>query len=112
MDEPHTAKGYVSDFDLLVIVNQQDLADRAAYWTSADQGLIEERLVGNLRTPTNFIVHSWQQVTDGLAHGRFFFMDIARDGIGLFEADDRPFPEPKPKTPERAVAMAQEYFDE
>lgn len=112
VDEPHTARGYVSDFDLLVIVNQKDLADRAAYWTSADQRLIEEKLADTLRTPTNFIVHSWQQVTDGLAHGRFFFMDIARDGIILFEADDRPLPQPKPKTPEQALAMAQEYFDD
>ena len=49
---------------------------------------------------------------DGLAHGRFFFTDIARDGIVLFEADDRPLPEPKPKTPQQALAMAQEYFEE
>ena len=36
VDEPHTAKGYVSDFDLLIIVNQKELTDRAAYWTSAE----------------------------------------------------------------------------
>ena len=30
VDEPHTAKGYVLDFDLLVIVNQKELTDRAA----------------------------------------------------------------------------------
>ncbi|WP_260926736.1 HEPN domain-containing protein [Novosphingobium sp. 9] len=112
VDEPHTAKGYVSDFDLLVIVNQKDLTDRAAHWTAADQRLIEEKLAGRLRTPANFVVHTWQEVGDGLAHGRYFFMDIARDGVVLFEADDRPLPEPKPKTPEQALAMAQEYFDE
>ena len=39
-------------------------------------------------------------------------MDIARDGAVLFGADDRPLPEPKPKTPEQTLAMAQEYFDE
>ncbi|MBV1686466.1 HEPN domain-containing protein [Novosphingobium sp. G106] len=44
--------------------------------------------------------------------GRFFFMDIARDGIALFEADDKPLPEPKPKTPEANIAMAREYFEE
>jgi predicted nucleotidyltransferase/HEPN domain-containing protein len=112
IDEPHTAKGYVSDFDLLIIVNQKELTDRAAYWTSADQRLIEEKLAGRLRTPANFIVHSWQEVGDGLAHGRFFFIDVTRDGIALFEADDRPLPEPKPKTPAQALAMAQEYFEE
>lgn len=112
VDEPHTAKGYVSDFDLLVVVNQKELTDRAAHWTKADERLIEEKLAGRLRTPVNFVVHSLQQVNDALAHGRFFFMDIARDGIALFEADDKPLPEPKPKTPEANLAMAQEYFDE
>ena len=112
VDEPHTAKGYVSDFDLLIIVNQKELTERAAYWTTAEQRLIEEKLAGRLRTPVNFVVHSWQEVGDGLAHGRFFFLDIARDGVVLQEVDDRPLPEPKPKTPQQALAMAQEYFEE
>jgi uncharacterized protein len=112
VDEPHTAKGYVSDFDLLVIVNQKELTDRAAHWTKADERLIEEKLAGRLRTPVNFVVHSLQQVNDALAHGRFFFMDIARDGIALFEADDKPLGEPKPKTPDASLMMAKEYFEE
>jgi uncharacterized protein len=110
--EPHTAKGYLSDFDVLVIVNQRDLTDRAAYWTRADERLIEEQMAGRLRTPTNFIVHSLQQVNDGLAHGRFFFMDIAADGIALYQSDDTELHKPKPKTPEEAVAAATEYFEE
>lgn len=110
--EPHTAKGYLSDFDILVIVNQRDLTDRAAYWTRADERLIEEQMAGRLRTPTNFIVHSLQQVNDGLAHGRFFFMDIAADGIALYQSDDTELHKPKPKTPDEAVVAAQEYFEE
>jgi hypothetical protein len=46
VDEPHTAKGYRSDFDLLIIVSQKELADRAAYWTRADERLIEEMIAG------------------------------------------------------------------
>ena len=37
VDEPHTAKGYQSDFDLLIIVNQKELADRVAYWARAEE---------------------------------------------------------------------------
>ena len=113
VDEPHTAKGYVSDFDLLIIVNQKELTERAIYWSAAEERLNAEYAVrGGLRTPVNFIVHSLQQVNQGLAHGRFFFMDIARDGIALYEADDRPLAEPKPKTPADTLAMAKEYFEE
>jgi len=113
VDEPHTAKGYVSDFDLLIVVNQKEWTDRAAWWTKAEERLIyEHTITKTLRTPVNFIVHSLQQVNDGLAHGRFFFMDVTRDGIAVYESDDTELHQPKPKTPEDALAMAQEYFDE
>ncbi|NKJ02989.1 HEPN domain-containing protein [Novosphingobium sp. SG707] len=112
VDEPHTAKGYRSDFDLLIIVSQKELADRAAYWTRADERLIEEMIAGRLRTPVNFIVHSLQQVNDGLAHGRFFFMDIANEGIAIYEADDRELARPVPRTPQANLDMAREYFED
>lgn len=113
VDEPHTAKGYQSDYDLLVIVNQDELTDRATYWYRAEERMIRElTITQTLRTPVNFIVHTLQEVNDALAHGRFFFMDIARDGIALYQADDKPLHTPKPKTPEQALTMAEEYFEE
>lgn len=113
VDEPHTAKGYRSDFDLLVIVNDKRLTDRVDYWSNADDRLMRETsIVNKLRTPVNFIVHSLQEVNDGLAHGRYFFMDIARDGIALYESDDRKLRTPVPKTPEKALEMAKEYYEE
>jgi predicted nucleotidyltransferase/HEPN domain-containing protein len=113
VDEPHTAKGYQSDFDLLVIVNQKEMTDQIAYWSRAEARLIQElAITKTLRTPVNFIVHSLQEVNDGLAHGRYFFMDIAQDGIALYQADDTELFQPKPKTSEQALALAREYFED
>lgn len=113
VDEPHTGKGYQSDFDLLVIVNQKELTDRVDYWEKADARLMREfSITKTLHTPVNFIVHSLQQVNDGLAHGRYFFMDIARDGILLYQTDETPLRTPTPKTPAQAYEMAMEYFEE
>jgi predicted nucleotidyltransferase/HEPN domain-containing protein len=113
VDEPHTAKGYQSDFDLLVIVNDKRLTDRVEYWAKAEERLIRElSITKTLRTPVNFIVHTLQEVNDGLAHGRYFFMDVAKEGIALYQSDDSDLHEPKPKTPEEALAMAREYFEE
>lgn len=113
VDEPHTAKGYQSDYDLLIIVNDQRLTDRVEFWSKLDDHLNREfSITGALRTPVNFIVHSLQEVNDGLAHGRYFFMDIARDGIALYQSDDTPLLAPRPKTPEAALALAKEYFEE
>jgi len=113
VDEPHTAKGYQSDFDLLIIVNHEKLTDRATFWYKAEERLNRELAVTKtLRTPVNFIVHTLHEVNDGLAHGRYFFMDVVRDGIALYESDGTELHEPKPKTPQQALAMAHEYFGE
>jgi uncharacterized protein len=113
VDEPHTAKGYKSDFDLLVVVNDKRLTDRIPYWEKAEDQLMREYgITKTLKTPVNFIVHTLQEVNDGLAHGRYFFMDVAKDGIALYQSDDTPFHTPKPKTPKQALAMAKEYFEE
>ena len=113
VDEPHTAKGYQSDFDLLVIVSDKRLTDRVEYWAKAEERLIRElSITKTLRTPVNFIVHTLQEVNDGLAHGRYFFMDIAKEGIALYQSDDSELHKPNPKTPQQALAMAKEYFEE
>ena len=113
VDEPHTAKGYRSDFDLLIIVNDKRLTEKVDFWGKLEDRLIRELAIDKtLKTPVNFIVHTLQEVNDGLAHGRYFFMDVARDGIALYEYDDKPLHTPKPKTPEQALAMAREYFNE
>src|SRR3546814_14901643 len=39
-------------------------------------------------------------------------MEVAKDGIALYEADDRELATPKPKTPEQALDVAKEYFEE
>lgn len=113
VDEPHTAKGYQSDFDLLIIVNHQKLTDRVEFWSGAEDRLNREMAITKtLRTPVNFIVHSLHEVNDGLSQGRYFFMDIAREGIALYQSDERDLAEPKPRTAGEALALAKEYFEE
>ena len=113
VDEPHTAKGYQSDFDLLIIVNDKRLSDRVQYWVKAEERLNRElSITRTLKTPVNFIVHALHEVNEGLADGRFFFMDVARDGIAIYQSEDSELAQPKPKTPEQAFALAKEYYEE
>lgn len=67
---------------------------------------------GRIRTPVNFIVHSLTDVNAQLRRGRPFFVDIAKDGIALYEAPDHPFDQPKRLPPEVALTEAKSYFDE
>ncbi|MBZ9772511.1 nucleotidyltransferase and HEPN domain-containing protein [Mesorhizobium sp. CO1-1-8] len=108
VDEPHTMKGYRSDFDLLVIVNNNKLSD-FAYWYKAKDRLELDRAI---RTPTSFIVHSRRFVNTALRQGQYFFTDIRREGIVLYELDDEPLAEPKALTPVAAYRSAEEHFSE
>lgn len=113
VDEPHTAKGYQSDYDLLIIVNDKRLTDRVEYWSKLDDRLIREfGVTKTLRTPVNFIVHSLDEVNAGLSQGRYFFIDVAGDGIALYQLEDSELAEPQPKSPHDALEMAREYFEE
>lgn len=113
VDAPLSANRYKSDYDILIIVSQKELTDRAVYWAKAEERLIRAYTIEKtLQTPVNFIVHSLHEVNDGLAHGRVFFIEVAKDGVALYEADGSELVTPKPKTPVQALDAAKEYFGE
>ncbi|TCQ12929.1 nucleotidyltransferase domain-containing protein [Rhizobium sp. PP-CC-3G-465] len=104
--------GYRSDYDLLIIVNNEDFTDLHDYWDKADERFIRDLSVTNtLETPVNFIVHSLMEVNDQLARGRPFFSDIARDGQMLYEMPGFPLAAPRPLSADDIRAEAQRHFD-
>jgi predicted nucleotidyltransferase/HEPN domain-containing protein len=105
--------GYRSDYDLLVVVNHDDLADLVEYWGAADDHLLREyQTTHRVSAPANFIVHSLADVNKKLRRGRPFFVDIVRDGVALYEAPDHPFERPERLSVAEAGAEARAYFDE
>jgi len=103
---------YFSDYDLLVVVDQEKLADTLEFWEGAEKRLLDELSAGQrLRTPVNFIVHDLDDVNEQLTRGRYFFTDIVRDGVALFEEPGHPFIEPTPLSPEAALKESREYYD-
>lgn len=106
VDEPEN--GYQSDFDLLIIVSHEDLTDIADYWYVAEDRIARDAAIGR---PVNIIVHSLDEVNQALTRGEYFWVDIARDGIALYELPRHPLASPRPLTPADAHRMAQEYFE-
>jgi predicted nucleotidyltransferase len=105
--------GYKSDYDLLVVVNHEELTDLSEYWGKADDHLLRAYQISHeLTAPANFVVHDLTDVNTQLKRGRPFFADIVRDGIALYEAPDHPFEHPEPLSPEAARAEAQGYYDQ
>lgn len=104
---------YFSDYDLLVVVNHDDLTDVPEFWEKTESRLRADLSEGTrLRTPTTPIYHSFDDVNEKLRLGRYFFMDILRDGIVLFEEPGYGFVEPQPLSPEQALQETKDYYEE
>jgi predicted nucleotidyltransferase len=106
VDEPEN--GYQSDFDLLIIVSHEDLTDIADHWYIAEDRILRDPAIG--RT-VNIIVHTMQDVNQALRRGEYFWVDIIRDGIALYELPNHPLAAPQPLTATDAYEMASGYFE-
>jgi uncharacterized protein len=104
---------YFSDYDLLVVVDREELTDVPEFWAKTEERLLDELASGsNLRTPVSLIYHSLDDVNEKLRLGRYFFIDIVREGILLFEESGFPFVEPHPLSAAQALQETQDYFDQ
>ncbi|WP_208245626.1 HEPN domain-containing protein (plasmid) [Rhizobium sp. T1470] len=104
--------GYRSDYDLLIVVNKKPFADEHELWEGIEEQLLKEQIGHRIETPVVPIVHTLADVNDQLARGRPFFVDIARDGIVLYEQPGHPLAEPKPLTAEEKQREARTNFME
>lgn len=100
---------YFSDFDLLVIVDHEDLTD-GEFWHDADNRTMPGE--GEIRTPVSIIVHSLDDVNEQLDRGRYFFADIVRDGVVLFDTPSAKLNKPATIKAKAALAEAEEFFAE
>uniref|UniRef100_UPI0035CB43B1 HEPN domain-containing protein n=1 Tax=uncultured Sphingomonas sp. TaxID=158754 RepID=UPI0035CB43B1 len=105
VDEPEN--GYQSDFDLLIIVSHPDLTDIADYWYVAEDKILRDAAIAR---PVNIIVHTLAEVNQALSRGEYFWVDIARDGIILYDLPGSPLAIPQPLTAADACEMAGSYF--
>jgi len=107
VDEP--ANGYQSDFDLLIVVSHKDLTEIADYWYVAEDKILRDHSIGR---PVNIIVHSIDEVNSALRRGEYFWVDIVRDGIAIYELPQHELATPMPASPSDALEMTSDYFTE
>jgi HEPN domain-containing protein len=99
--------GYVSDYDLLVVVESPEMAEDHPRW-----GPIESAIQVFARPSTaTLIVHDFRELNQQIRRGHFFFAEVWEQGIVLYDAKRFTLARPKTKTPEERRELAQEYFD-
>jgi len=103
---------YFSDYDLLVVVSDRRLTDTLEFWAKADDHLMRAVAIEkSISAPVNFIVHDLQDVNEQLRHGRPFFVDIARDGIALYQMEGVELEQPHHLSRAKRQLEARRYFD-
>jgi HEPN domain-containing protein len=80
VDDP--ASGYVSDFDVMVLVRDPALAADEALWADCQERARE--VTGD--TPVCLIAHTVDDVRQQLARGSSFFRDVITEGVALYDA--------------------------
>lgn len=104
--------GYQSDYDLLVVVNDDRLTE-LEFWSAAEDRLMRETTIAKtLTAPVSFIVHTLKEVNGQLERGRPFFVDIVEQGISLYEAEGFCFAAPRILPPAEALVEASKHFHE
>ncbi len=110
VDDP--VGGYKSDYDILVVVNDERLTD-FEYWALAEDRLMRDATITHrLSAPVGFVVHSLTDVDAQLHKGRPFFTDIVAQGVALYEAIGHPLSRPGELQIGDRLAEARHNFDE
>src|SRR5690349_6647061 len=87
--------GYYSDFDLLAVVASEELAHKDELWSHLSQKC--RALSG--RTTVTLIVHDIHEINHELRLGQYFFIDILREGVLLYNSRRYMLASPKALTP-------------
>lgn len=105
---PDRWSGHASDYDLLVIVPDNTTESD----TSLEQALSEACNARGFSAHVRPIVHRLSHVNAELSEGRYFFLDIKREGRSLYHRGGAELAEPRELSPEDRRRIAQAYFDD
>lgn len=98
---------YKSDYDLLIILSD----DKKANADSFTQAVSAKFDALKLDTPVHTIFHGIDFVNEALSEGNYFFADIKKEGIVLFNSSRYQLVEKRELSPKEIKEKAQSDFD-
>jgi predicted nucleotidyltransferase/HEPN domain-containing protein len=98
---------YVSDFDILIVTKDKNSAKQV----KKSRELEEELMANEEITRTSIIYHSIGFVNDKIERNYYFFVDILKEGVMLFNSGKFTLSEPKDLNPAQRVEKSTEEFE-
>ncbi|MEW6609073.1 MAG: HEPN domain-containing protein [bacterium] len=96
---------YESDFDIMVIVKEEKIVDDYKIWNK-----VENQIRRNIHTPVNLIREDIEHVNEQLAVGRYFYADVKKEGILLYDSRRFQLARARKLTPGIKRALAKEDY--
>src|SRR5215468_20684 len=100
------AGGYFSDFDVLVVVKSRSMVDKHDLWSRV------EMRAARITKPTelSLIVHDIKDVNEQLEKGFYFFSDIKKEGVLIYDSGRCHLAEAGERTAAERRAYAEKCF--
>ena len=105
--EGHITYEYKSDFDILVVVKEGRYAHSINLWDKVENTIHGRK---SIQTWVALIVHSLREVNKALARGQYFFTDIQKEGILLYDSNRFELAKAQKLSAEERQQTAQEDF--
>ncbi|MEP7217770.1 MAG: HEPN domain-containing protein [Bacteroidota bacterium] len=103
--DPRTFE-YQSDFDIYALVEDRKMAKKAKLWAR-----VENRLRREVPTPVQLLSDGIHAVDSFIREGRYFYTDIRKQGILLYDSGVFTLAEPRELSPEQRLALAKEEYE-
>jgi len=85
---------YFADYDFLVLVSSDRLADVGKFWLECEKKLLFASVNGeNLRTPVRLTILSFERFSDQIHQGNRYFQNVMEEGVVLHDADPTSWPD-------------------
>ena len=99
--------GHVSDYDILAVTIDESIASDAGLWHKINS---ECRKL-NTSTYPRIIAHDIDQLNTRLEQGHYFFSDIKKEGITLYDSQKHKLANKQELQPTEHKKLLQEYFE-
>ena len=100
---------YQSDFDILVITDDKKSPNKASIWSDIEKAYYKHNRLG---TPVEIIRHYINDVNKKLRENQYFFSDIKKEGIMLYDSGKFKLERKRWISPERRLEIAIEDFEQ
>lgn len=94
--------GHISDYDILVVTSKKKSTDKFSSWNKT------EKL--KLTAPVRAIAHDIESLNINLAEGQYFFTDIKKEGVTLFDSKKYKLANKRKLKPKEKQRIARDHF--